>query len=170
MAEQELDLEALYRDLGDRFSALSQLFAEFGSPKGARRLVDTLVSGDAAAFNRLIDPLDVPTIPPLGKCFWVREIIDRVVVTTTLVEVCTLREDLSGGELALYISIARRHGALIPLTAAEEAITALGDGEGIPPGPFLDELKANGLVTCTTKVKRDVSTKLALGKPERVCV
>jgi hypothetical protein len=170
MAEQDLELEGLYRDLAERFNALSQLFAEFGSPKGARQLVDTLVSGDAAAFNRLIDPLDIPTIPPLGKCFWVREIIDRVVVTQTLVEVCTLREGLSGAELALYLSIARRHGALIPLTTAEEAITALGDGEGIPPGPFLDELKANGLVTCTTKVKKDVSTKLALGKPERVCV
>jgi hypothetical protein len=170
MAEQDLELEGLHRDLAERFNALSQLFAEFGSPKGARQLVDTLVSGDAAAFNRLIDPLDIPTIPPLGKCFWVREIIDRVVVTTTLVEVCTLRENLSGAELALYLSIARRHGALIPLTAAEEAITALGDGEGIPPGPFLDELKANGLVTCTTTVKKDVSTKLAFGKPERVCV
>jgi hypothetical protein len=170
MVEHDIDLEDLHRDLADRFSALSRLFAEFGSPKGARRLVDTLVSGDAAAFNQLLDPLDLPTIPPLGKCFWVREIIDRVVVTTTLVEVCTLRDDLTGAELVLYLSIARRHGALIPLTAAEDAITALGDGEGIPPGPFLDELKANNLVTCTTRVKHDVSSKLAFGKPERVCV
>jgi hypothetical protein len=170
MAEQDLELEGLHRDLADRFSALSRLFAELGSPKGVRRLVDTLVSGDAEAFNRLIDPVDLPDIPQLGKCFWVREIIDRVVVTTTLVEVCTLREDLTGAELVLYLSIARRHGALIPLTAAEDAITALGDGEGIPPGPFLDELRANGLVTCTTRVKHDVSTKLGLGKPERVCV
>jgi hypothetical protein len=170
MAEQDLDLEGLHGDLAGRFSALSQLFAEFGSPKGARQLIDTLVSGDAAAFNKLIDPLDIPDIPPLGKCFWVREIIDRVVVTSTLVEVCTLRDDLTGAELVLYLSIARRHGALIPLTEAEDAIAALGDGEGIPPGPFLDELKTNGLVTCTTRVKHDVSTKLALGKPERVCV
>jgi hypothetical protein len=170
MVEPGLELEDLHRNLADRFSALSRLFAEFGSPKGAQRLVDTLVSGDAAAFNQLIDPLDVPDIPQLGKCFWVREIIDRVVVTATLVEVCTLRDDLSGTELVLYLSIARRHGALIPLTPAEDAITALGDGEGIPPGPFLDELKANGLVTCTVRVKYDASTKLGLGKPERVCI
>jgi hypothetical protein len=60
MAEQDLELEGLHRDLAERFNALSRLFAEFGSPKGARQLVDTLVSGDAAAFNRLIDPLDFP--------------------------------------------------------------------------------------------------------------
>jgi hypothetical protein len=170
MVEQDPDLENLHRELADRFSALSRLFAEFGSPKGAQRLVDTLVSGDPAAFNQLLDPLDLPDIPQLGKCFWVREIIDRVVQTATLVEVCTLRDDLTGSELVLYLSIARRHGALIPLSAAEDAITVLGGGGGIPPGPFLDELKANGLVTCTVKVKFDVTTKLALGKPERVCV
>jgi hypothetical protein len=46
----------------------------------------------------------------------------------------------------------------------------LGQGPEIPPGPFLEELKANGLVTCDKKPKHDVSTVVVLGKPERVCV
>jgi hypothetical protein len=170
MEKGESDLDSLHRELAGRFRGLSRLFAELGSQEGAQKLLDSLISGDAAAFNRLIEPVEIPDLPQLGKCFWVREIIDRVSSNVTFVEVCLLRDDLTPDERALYLSIARRHGALIPLTDAEKAITVLGDGEGIPPGPFLDELKANGLVTCNLRRKYDVSTNLAFGKPERICV
>jgi hypothetical protein len=40
----------------------------------------------------------------------------------------------------------------------------------IPPGAFLDELKANGLVTCESRMTYDTNTILVLGKPEQVCV
>jgi hypothetical protein len=81
-----------------------------------------------------------------------------------------LRDDLTTEERVLYLSIATRHGARIPLTEAQEAMMTLGQGPEIPPGPFLEELKANGLVTCDKKPKHDVSTVVVLGKPERVCV
>ncbi|MGH2673867.1 MAG: hypothetical protein ACRDKA_13165 [Actinomycetota bacterium] len=78
-----------------------------------------------------------------------REIIDRVIVTPTEVEVCVLRDDLTPAERGLYLMIAIRHGALIPLTKAEGSLIMLGPGPEIPPGPFLDELKANDLVDCS---------------------
>jgi hypothetical protein len=170
MEKREFDIDTLYEDLAGRFRALGQLFDQFGSRDGAHKLVDSLISEDGAAFNRLIEPVDIPSIPQLGICAWVREIIDRVVVTPTRVEVCVLREDLTPEERALYLSIAMRHGAVIPLTEAQEAIMTLGQGPEIPPGPFLEELKANGLVHCDDKDKHDVSTVVVLGKPERVCV
>ena len=170
MEKSEANLDTLYQDLAGRFSALGQLFDQLGSRDSTQTLVDSLISEDGPAFNRLIEPLDIPSIPQLGKCFWVREIIDRVVANATLVEVCVLRHDLTPAERALYLSIALRHGMGIPLTQAQTAMMTLGQGTEIPPGPFLEELKANNLVTCNKQVKYDVSTVLTLGKPERVCV
>lgn len=166
----EANLDTLYQDLAGRFRALGQLFDQLGSRDGAQALVDSLISEDGSAFNRLIEPLDIPDFPQLGKCFWVREIIDRVVANPTLVEVCVLRDDLTPQERVLYLSIAMRHGTAMPLTEAQNAMMTLGQGPEIPPGPFLEELKANGLVTCDQQVKYDVSTVLTLGIPERVCV
>jgi hypothetical protein len=172
MEESNAGFDSLAEDLAGRFRALGRLFDQLGSKEAAHKLLDSLISEDAATFNQLIEPLDIPNIPELGKCVWVREIIDRVVVTPTLVEVCVLRDDLTPAERALYLSIAIRHahGPLVDLTEAELVLTTLGDDQGIPPGPFLEELKANGLVTCSSRVKYEVSTVLVLGKPEKVCV
>jgi hypothetical protein len=166
----EFNLDSLYQDLAGRFRALGQLFDQLGSRDGAQALVDSLISEDGPAFNRLIEPLDIPDIPQLGKCFWVREIIDRVVANPTVVEVCVLRDDLTPEERVLYLSIAMRHGMVMPLTEAQRAMMTLGQGPEIPPGPFLEELKANDLVICNRQAKADIVTVLTLGKPERVCV
>lgn len=171
MKKSDFDLDSLCQDFAARFRALSQLFGQLGSQEAVRELLENLVSGDAEAFARLIEPVEIPNIPQLGKCFWLREIIERVTMTPTLVEVCVLRGDLTPVERILYIQIARRYGALIPLGDAELALWRLGATPEIPPGPFLDELKANGLVTCKTEVKYDVSTTQGpFGKPQRVCI
>jgi hypothetical protein len=69
---------SLYDELAGRFGNLSQLFSKLSSSKASQELLDNLTSGDTVAFNQLIDSVDIPI---LGKCFWVREIIERVVVT-----------------------------------------------------------------------------------------
>jgi hypothetical protein len=168
MKKDDLDLDSLYQDLAGRFRALSVLFSQLGSQDAVQQLLESLISGDADAFARLIEPVEIPNIPPLGKCFWLREIVERVAVTPTLVEVCRLRQDLTPAERWLFIQIARRYGALILLV--DPRLANLGEGPEIPLGPFLDELRANGLVTCKPEVKYDVSTTPVLGKPERVCV
>jgi hypothetical protein len=119
----------------------------------------------------LIEPVQIPGIPQLGKCFWLREIIELGVETPTLVEVCVLRDDLTPNERRLYMRIVIKYGVHTPLSNAEKVFHTLGEGPEIPPGRFLDELKANGLVTCKTKVKFDVSTTQGpFGKYELVCI
>ena len=167
---RDSDLEDLSREFADRFAALGRFFTELGSQESAQTMIDSLISGDAAAFGKLVDSVDIPSFAKVGKCFWLRQLIDHVVAAPYLVEVCTLRDDLSRVERALYFSIARRHGAAILLSLDQKAITVIAAGVEIPPGPFLDELKANGLVTCTTQVKYDVTYSAPLGKWERVCI
>ena len=170
MKKSEFNLDGLYQDLAGRFRALSGLFDQLGSQEAVQQLLENIISGDAEAFSRIIEPVEISNIPQLGKCFWLKEIIERVIVTPTLVEVCVLRDDLTPAERILYMQIAMLYGALILLRDAELAMWKLGESPGISPGPFLDELKANGLVTCKTEVKYDVSTTQGFGKPQRVCI
>src|SRR5262245_52708116 len=89
----------LNRDTAGRFKALSRLFGQLGSQEGAQRLLESLISGDDQSFGRLIEPLEIPDFPKLGKCFWVREIVERILVTPTgVVDDCWLRDNLTPQE------------------------------------------------------------------------
>ena len=158
-----------YSDLAERFGTLSQLFRQLSSPNATQELINSLVAGDAEAFGRIIDGVKFPT---LGKCFWVWEVIERVISTPTgFVEECSLRNDLTPAEWGLYLSIAFRHRHMQPVAKTMEVTLEVHDGRHIiPPGAFLDELKANGLVECALRMTYDTSTTLLPGKPERLCV
>jgi hypothetical protein len=168
MDKKAASLEGFHRDLADRFGALGKLFSQLDTPTAAREFLDSLLAGNGDHARLAVDDLQVGV---LGKCFWLRSIVERVVSTPTgYVLECRLREDLSGAEIALYVTIARRHRqAAVP--GAMEAMRELGTGAPIiPQGPFLEELRANHLVTCERRMTYDTSTALILGKPERVCV
>ena len=170
MKKSESNVDVFYQDLADRFGALGRFFSQLSSPNASRELLKILEAGDAAAFNQLVDRVELPL---LGKCFWVREIIERVVVTPTgFVEECWLSDNLTPTELLLYYSIAYRHSHATPPIAKSMEVTFQVDigRRVIPPGAFLDELKAHGLVTCVLRMTYDTSTTLVLGRPERVCV
>jgi len=169
MKKHDSNLDELYQDLADRFGALGQLLTELSSPKATQELLGSLAAGDAAAYNRLIDRVDLPLI---GKCFWLREVIERIMETPTgFVEDCWLRDDMTPAERSLYFLIAFRHRRGTPIAKSMEVTMQESLGHRvIPPGAFLDELKANGLVTCESRMTYDTSTILVLGKPERVCV
>ena len=169
MNKRDCSLDELYQDLADRFGAVGRLFIQLSSPKATQELLNSLGAGEAAAFNRLIDGVELPL---LGKCFWIREIIERVVVTPTgEVEDCWLRDNLTPDERLLYYLIAFRHSRVSPIAnSMEVTLQEQIERYVIPPGAFLDELKANGLVTCERRMTYDTSTTLVLGRPERVCV
>ena len=169
MYERDYKLDALYQDLADRFAAVGRLFVQLSSPKATQELLDNLATGNAAALNRLVDGVELSLF---GKCFWIREIIERVVSTPTgLVEDCWLREDLTPAERVLYLVIAFRHSRATPVAKSMQVTLQPEIGRRlIPPGPFLDELKANGLVTCELRMTYDTSTTLVLGRPERACL
>jgi hypothetical protein len=167
MEESDSNLNSLYDELAGRFGALSQLFAKLSSSKASQELLDSLTSGDSAAFNHLIDSVDIPI---LGKCFWVREIVEHVVVTPVgFVEECWLRDNLTPTERGLYLQIASRHRQEKTVAKLMEVTIQTGHAV-IPPGPFLDELKANGLVTCELHMAYDASVSAIMSKPERVCI
>src|SRR5215208_1815965 len=152
MERGEANLDNLYQDLAHRFRALSQLFGQLGSPESAQALLDSL---------------DYPM--PIGKCFWLKEIIESTIGGPNgTVEECWLRDDLTSRERALYLAIAWRHNILVAWE--ERPKLTLEDGRVvIPPGPFRDELKANGLVTGEWRITY-APIGVAAGKPQRVCI
>jgi hypothetical protein len=169
MEPQESDLDGPYGDLADRFRALSHLFGALGSPRAAQDLIDGLLSDDPALFNQFADGLDLPMS---GKCFWVREILERVLQSPSrLTKFCWLRDDLTPAQRLAYIRIAWRYRST-PVLATQSTLPAiLKDGhEVIPSGPFLDELEANGLTQCGEYWTHESVIVPVLGPPERVCV
>ena len=172
MQKQDPEFGDFSEEIADRFRALSEVFEQLGRPEAAAELLETLIDGDSKAFGRLTDSL---TLPVLNKCFWLRELIEHVIVTPAgFVEDCWLRDDLTPAELSTYLRIVVRHHQLTKLgtlASGASATVTLRDGHNvISPGPFLDELKANGLVTCKLRMTYEESIKLVLSAPELVCI
>src|SRR5688500_15940178 len=127
MKHSDPNLDSLRHDLAGRFRSAGQLFNKLGSEEVAQQLLDSLISGDASAFNRLIEEVDFPGLPPgLQKCVIYREWIDTVVCTKYTTEVCRLRLDLTPNERLQYFMIAVRYRPM-QLTAA--TMVTLSSGE-----------------------------------------
>ena len=165
MEKRDSDLNGMYQDLAERFGALSQLFGELNSPDATQGLIESLTSGDSETFKQLTDRVNLPM---LGKCFWIREVIESVMCDFAgFVEEWRLRDNLTADEILIYIRIVARHR---PLKKVMADLTLAADPTVIPPGPFLDELKANGLVTPTNRSTWDCSIKAILAPPEKFCI
>jgi hypothetical protein len=170
MKTPETNLAELYEELADRFAGLSKLFEHLGTPEAVSELFASLVADNPEPFDKLIASFEFPL---LGKCLWVRDLIERVIVTPTgFVQECWLRDDLTPAERWLYIRISLRHRQLTPMDVGVGTPTfqVLEGRTIIPPGPFLDELKANGLVICETRMTYETTTVLGFSKPEQVCI
>jgi hypothetical protein len=169
MKPPDTNLDALYQELAGRFGALSQLFGKLNSPKAVQQLLDGLTSNDGAGFQPFVDQLNLPM---LGKCYWLQEVIERVVSTPAglIPGDCWLRDNLTQQERWEYLQIALRYRIRRPVDST--AVVTLKNGHYvIPPGPFLDELKAAGLVTCgPPQMSYETTVTIALSKPELVCV
>jgi hypothetical protein len=166
MEKRDSNLDGMYQELAERFGALSRLFGELSSPDAAKELLDSLTLADVARpFPQIVD-IDIPMV---GKCFWLRQLIEHVVVTPTSSVVCRVRDNLTSYEIGLYFSIAWRHRDRT--VVGKQIAGAIHDtSREVPPGPFLDELKVNGLVTCKFETTYDTSTTLVFSNPERVCI
>lgn len=158
--DERIDFEAA----ADRFRGIGEFLQEIGQPDALRQLVEALQEGDSDAFHRMIE--GVPEFPE--KCSTLHVIVRDVLDDkTAMVEVerCALRLDLTPAERLLAGRIYRKHFATGGPTQVVVTSGTLQDVvlEVIEPGPYLDELKANGLVYCW---KEDVSVFVfALGPP-----
>jgi len=137
--------EQLAKELRERSRALASLYDRLATDEGARTLVDALASGKAEDFAHVYEGLELPVH---DRCAWVRDAVDVIVSEPKPSDECVLRDDLTPDERLLYLMIAMKHAQIFyPVPSRVPApfvlIPAL-----IPPGPFLDELKANGLVEC----------------------
>ena len=153
-----------FEQAADRFRVIGQFLQEMGKPDSLHRLVDVLQERDSDAFHRMIE--GVPEFPE--KCSTLHVIVRDVLDDkTAMVEVerCALRLDLTPTERLLAGRIYRKHFATgvptqVVVTSGTLQSVVL---EVIEPGPYLDELRANGLVYCW---KEDVSVFVfALGPP-----
>lgn len=150
----------LSEGFAERVGALADLFARWRKPDIARAVIDSLIEGDGKAFRELSE-VDLP-IPPLDRCAWIVEVVEKVVPVPRTEDVCRLRELLSPAEKRLYVAIVlefRQSGQLPPIDASG----------AIPPGPFLEALRAAGLVHCEPEWAGG-GLELVIGKPERVCL
>lgn len=168
-AAVERALDQVAADFAARAGALADLFARWRKPAVARTVIASLLADDGDTFRELLRDFDPPV---LGKCWWVREVVDRVVATVELRTVCRLRTDLTAGERALYLRLAlqfREHAAVLAQPGG--ALDAIGaPGPEIPPGPFLDALRAEGLVTCADEPVESAGLQQVLAKPALLCV
>jgi hypothetical protein len=159
MSDIESDVKSLHQDFADRLRALGAMFTDLGTEEGAERLLGSLVTDDGSEFHELIDGYALPNFPKLGKCVWVREVLDSVLIKPNVEEICTILATLTPQQRVMVLAIARKHTIFLI-----EPI----EGQAVAPGSFLDELNADSLVTCkpTGVHVRPLSL---LGPYERFC-
>lgn len=153
-----------------QFAAVAEFVATLGDPGKVAELVDVLNRRDADRFEEITGPFgDFPS-----RCSLMCHVAVEVISTGSapeLVEQCSLRTDLTPSESFAAFLIYRRHfGAGRPPTVSVVG-TLSGEvlvAEIIPPGSYLDELKANGLVTCSNVLKP--GSGFITGAREFVCM
>lgn len=147
-----------YETQAQEFRAASELLGRFATPEGARELVDVLTSENHDRFHELVAGVSWPESDPRLICHKSCTLIGGSLGRLTTVTTCRLRTDLSRGERVQYLLIWLRHFSLLahvePAPEREPRVVAGGD-DVIPEGPFLDELKAAGLVVCETTFVRN---------------
>ena len=163
----EPSLEGLYTEVAARFAAMQQLSARLSTPEGVREYLEILDADDVEGFGRFTGDLKLPFT---GKCWWAREMIDKIVESDGRGEECTLREDLTPAERALYRQIALKHGRPYWVVSSG-GVHEIKGKTVIPPGDFLNELKANKLVNCDDVPLPTISgTRQMLSPPFHFCL
>jgi hypothetical protein len=175
---QERNVEKAIAELSSEFAqrvgALADLFESWRKPAVARTVIGSLIAGDTATFGKLSQSLNWEpggTPRPLGKCFYLRELVDKI-VESRREQVCRLSPEFSSEQRSLYFLMvmeARRRGW--PMVFGPEGLIA-DRGRQVIGGPdFLDALVRAGLVTCKEELVADISgLTVAWGPPSRVCV
>ena len=166
-AEDALDETAV--DFAARAGALADLLQRWRRPALARTVIASLLAEDADTFCELLRDFEPPV---LGKCWWVRDIVERMVAAVELRSVCRLRTDLTAGERWLYLRLAMRFRETARVIGwVGCGLQSAGDpGREIPPGPFLDALRVEGLVVCGDEPVEGAGLQQVLGRPAQLCV
>jgi len=168
-AETALDLAAA--DFAARAGALADLLQRWRRPALARTVLASLLAGDGDTFRELLRDFD----PPLpDKCWWLRDLVEKILGAVELRSVCRLRTDLTAGERWLYLQLVlryRKQGDPPSLAGTRDGASVAGAaGPVVAPGPFLDALREEGLVTCVDEPVERAGLQQVLARRELVCV
>jgi hypothetical protein len=162
-------LDQAAADFAARAGALADLLQRWRRPAVARTVIASLLNEDGDTFRELLRDFDPPV---LGKCWWVRDIVEQLVAAVELRSVCRLRTDLTPGERRLYLRLAllyRESGHLIARPGAGLHADG-GRGPEIAPGAFLDALRVEGLVVCSDEPVEGAGLQQVLARPALLCV
>jgi hypothetical protein len=167
--EAALDLAAA--DFAARAGALADLLQRWRRPALARTVLASLLAGDGETFRELLRDFD-PPMP--GKCWWLREVVDKMVGVVEFRSVCRLRTDLTAGERQLYLQLTlqfRRRGESLLMFGIDDTLREGGArGAVIAAGPFLDALRAEGLVTCVDEPVLGAGLQQVLARAQLSCI
>ncbi|MET0556713.1 MAG: hypothetical protein ABW221_26980 [Vicinamibacteria bacterium] len=159
--------DQLAKELRERSRALASLYDRLATEEGARTLVDAIASGKAEDFAHVYEGLELPVH---DRCAWVRDAIEVLSFTPKPTEECHLKDSLTQQERVLYYMIAMRHGQLVRGLAPGKSSLFQVLPAPILSGPFLDELKANGLVQCKLVFAQSGTEQLLVSSPYRFCL
>jgi hypothetical protein len=149
--------DELVEDLAHRARTYREVFDRLSSPDVSQEVLDGLVNQKGYIFEALGDGLE---LPEALRCAWIKEAV-KIWLGPPIgtEEVCFLRQDLSLQERFLYLSIVRQFHKPTEHTGSL-FLTPLGGRTAIPPGPFLEALRAHGLVTCEPFLTYDTTLQL----------
>ena len=167
----EAALELAAADFAARAGALADLLQRWRRPALARTVLASLLAGDGETFRELLRDFDPPVS---GKCWWLRDVVEKIVGAVEFRSVCRLRNDLTAGERRLYLQLAlqfRRRGESPLLSRTGDGVQAGGAcGAVIAAGPFLDALRAEGLVTVVDEPVSGAGVQQVLARAQHVCI
>lgn len=156
MTEPPLDLEESVA----RMRTLARMFAELAETGRLGEVIDLMRSGDRKGFQEFLSPYR--EIPCHQLCLFVRDSMRQSIE----VERCAVKLGLSGTEWVEFLRIfEKHHGPIRPVVSMPGLQPMFRDV--IEPGPYLDDLKAAGLVDCW---RVNDFVEIPGLKPERVCI
>jgi hypothetical protein len=156
------ELDDIAGHIAAQSAALGPVLDRLSKPEVARAVVDSAVRGDLRTFEGLFEGVEVK-VP--NKCVLIAETVEKLTSTFVGLEPkCHLRDNLTASEWMEYVLITLRYYPLTDVNSPP-ALDAV-----IPPGDYLEELKAHGLVICPPGSKYHSGIFLFPGKPERFCL
>ena len=144
-------------ELAGEAGALADVLENWRRPEVARAVVESLLDNDRDRFSELLQfKIDGPGDPDERRryiCYKLLLLVEKLGQPKFLpgaTETCYLRTDLSPEERRRYLAIVLEFSdSGQPPTLYDRGTVGL-QGPEIPPGPFLEALKAERLVTCVT--------------------
>jgi hypothetical protein len=160
----------LNRKIADRFQVTGRFLTEIGNEKDVADLLDSIIRRDARAFGKFVDRLTFPPdvdFTPLGKCWWLSELVEEFVSEWRPRQYKAIRLALSEKENFLRLQCIFRN----PRGGTTTKKDNLGNDREIIENndELLRCLESEGLVEEITIYENVNSVIFGFGPPQKLC-